>query len=84
MTVTFVGRIERIVLTEDDFVEVYDAVGGRLRMAPNGARGLHRELGKFLAARNDATPLPLPTRGDFKALVARVEKLEQRDSEGTI
>lgn len=76
MSEIMLGRIDRIVLTQDDYVEVQDAIGNRLRMPPNAARGLHRELGKFLAASNDAKPLPAPTRGDFKALKERVEKLE--------
>ena len=76
------GRIERIVLTADDYVEVYDAIGHTLRMPPNAARGLHRELGKFLATSNDAKPLPAPTRADFKALQLRVEGLEQTIASG--
>ena len=71
------GRVERIVLTQDDWVEVQDAVGYRLRMPPNAARGLHRELGKFLSESNNAKPLPLPTRADFRDLQKRVEMLEQ-------
>ena len=77
-----IGRIERIVLTSDDFVEVYDAIGNTLRMPPNAARGLHRELGKFLATSNDAKPLPAPTRADFKALQLRLEGLEQTIASG--
>ena len=76
MAKTTLGRIERIMLTEDDYVEVHDAIGNALRMPPNAARGLHRELGKFLAASNDAKPLPAPTRADFRALQKRVEALE--------
>ena len=72
-----IGRIERIVLTDDDYIEVYDAIGNTLRMPPNAARGLHRELGKFLATSNDAKPLPAPTRGDFKALQIRVDAIEK-------
>lgn len=74
---TMVGRIDRIVLTEDDYVEVHDAIGTQLRMPPNAARGLYRELGKFLAASNDAKPLPAPTRADFRTLQNRVELLEK-------
>lgn len=76
MSEIMLGRIDRIVLTQDDYVEVRDAIGNQLRMPPNAARGLHRELGKFLATANDAKPLPAPTRADFKALKDRVEKLE--------
>ena len=77
MTKQTLGRIDRIVLTADDYVEVYDAIGNTLRMPPNAARGLHRELGKFLATSNDAKPLPAPTRGDFKALQIRVDAIEK-------
>lgn len=71
------GRVDRIVLTADDYVEVHDAVGGVIKMPPNAARGLHRELGKFLAASNDAKPLPAPTRADFRDLKARIEVIER-------
>lgn len=77
MSKTTLGRIERIALTEDDYVEVYDAIGNTLRMPPNAARRLHLELGKFLAMSNDAKPLSQPTRGDFRALQLRVEALER-------
>ena len=69
--------MESVQLTEDDYVLVSDVVGGRIKMTPIAARGLHNALGKFLAARSDATPLPVPTRKDFKTLTERVEKLEQ-------
>lgn len=81
MSILMWGRTERIALTEDDYVEIHDAIGGHLRMPPNAARTLHRELGKFLAASNDAKPLPLPTRADFRALQGRVERLEQAQRE---
>lgn len=75
--IPFLGRVERIVLTQDDWVEVQDAVGYRLRMPPNAARGLHRELGKFLSESNNAKPLPAPTRADVRDLQKRVEALEK-------
>lgn len=78
--VTTLGRIDRISLTEDDYVEVRDAIGNVLRMPPAAARGLHRELGKFLSASNDAKPIPAITRGDFKKLQARVDALEESKS----
>lgn len=77
MSGVFLGRIESIVLLDDDNVEVRDAIGNRIKMAPNGARGLHRELGKFLSLANDGKPLPPVTRGDFRNLTARVEALEK-------
>ncbi len=71
------GRIDRIVLTHDDYVEVQDAIGNRLKMPPNAARGLHRELGKFLSEENNGKPLPAPTRLDFKTLKDRVDAIEK-------
>lgn len=71
-----VGRVERVSLTDEDNVEVRDAIGTVLVMAPGAARRLHSELGKFLARSNDAKPLPVPTRGDFNNLKKRVELLE--------
>jgi hypothetical protein len=79
MSILMWGRTERIALTDDDYVVIHDAIGGHLRMPPNAARTLHRELGKFLAASNDAKPLPAPTRADFRSLLARVEKLESAE-----
>ncbi len=81
MNALTLARIEQIVLLESDYIEVRDAVGGRIQMTPITARALHRELGKFLAMENDGKPLPQPTRGDFKNLLARVEKLERQASE---
>ena len=74
---TFVGRIDSIALTEDDFVLIRDALGHRLKLAPNGARALHRELGKFLSLANDSKPLPNPTRADFADIKKRLETLER-------
>lgn len=82
MTELFLGRIEKVQLTEDDYVLITDAVGGRIKTTTIGARGLHNALAKFLAARSDTTPLPVPTRKDFKTLTERVEKLEQAATEG--
>lgn len=80
MTELFIGLIDSIVLTEDDLVLVRDVLGGQIKMAPNGARGLHRELGKFLALANDSKPLTNPTRADFADLKARIEALEKEAS----
>lgn len=82
MSRAFVGRIERISLTDSDNVEIRDAIGNVLEMAPNGARSLHRELGKFLSASNDAKPLPAPTRADFRNLTKRVEAIEKQIANG--
>jgi len=81
MSETFIGRIENISLTEDDFVLIRDAIGGRIKLAPNGARGLHRELGKFLSLANDSKPLPNPTRADFADIKKRIEALEKTQKE---
>lgn len=81
MSEMFWGRTESVQLTEDDYVLISDAVGGRIKVTPVGARGLHNALAKFLAARSDATPLPVPTRKDFKILTERVEKLERAADE---
>lgn len=80
MSELYLGRIESVQLTEDDYVLISDAVGGRIKTTTIGARGLHKALTKFLAERNDATPLPVPTRKDFKTLTERVEKLERAAS----
>lgn len=77
MSELFIGRIDNIALTEDDYVLVSDVIGGRIKMEPNGARALHRELGKFLALANDSKPLPNPTRADFADLKKRIEYLER-------
>ena len=37
-TVPMLGRVDRVVLTKDDWVEVQDALGYRLRMPTNSAR----------------------------------------------
>jgi len=81
MSETFIGRIESIALDEDDFVLIRDATGERIKLAPNGARGLHRELGKFLSLANDSKPLPNPTRADFADIKKRLEALEQTRKE---
>ena len=81
MSETFIGRIESIALTEDDFVLIRDATGQRIKLAPNGARGLHRELGKFLSLANDSKPLPNPTRADFADIKKRLEAIERIQKE---
>lgn len=71
------GRVERVVLSDRDYVQVHDALGNTLDLTPIVARQLHRELGKFLSMANDAKPVPTINRGDFRALQNRVAAIEK-------
>lgn len=76
----WLGRLDKIQLTDDDDVLISDVVGGRFKTSVIGARALHKKLGEFLAASNDAKPLTQPTRKEYSDLVKRVDELERKSN----